>query len=687
MHHKNPLAAAAVIALAGLPIAAHAQAEAPALETVTVNGNWLGTGLETSARTFPGARTLVEREAIENSGAAAIGEVMRRIPGVQVTDNSGTAGSSISLNIGIRGLTGRYSPRSTVLLDGVPLAVAPYGQPQLSFAPTSLENIDSIDVVRGAGAVRYGPQNVGGIVNFKTRAIPQEPGLHGDVSIRRNEYTEGASGNTQAGVFLGTTLDNGLGVALLYSGQRGSMWREASDDDYNDVALKWQYALSGTSEIYGRFSYFDVTSHTPGGLTVAQFEDDPFQNTRPTDYWSGNRKGFDVGYLNTLSGTQELEIRAYYNDSFRKSALINAAGTQLTHQPRNYQVLGVEPRYTQRVALGATTHDVTMGYRYLKETGDDNSYVETVATGATGPIASFDNTTTAHAVYVDDRIAIGSWRVTPGVRFESIESDRVNFAANQAYSTSNDKALPSMSVSYLLDEAATLFANYGTSFGPVQNIQLNSQTADNPLKPELAKTAEIGGRWKDRQLSAEVTLFQIRFDNQILQVPGSNPAVFGNIGQTHHKGIETSIAYAFDRTSFLAGLDVYVNYTYTEATQKSGTTAGNDVPFYSRNTDSVGARYAIGAFAVGVNTTHQSSQYSDLANTVTESANAAVGRIPGYRVWNLAASWKPPVDGLELQAGINNLDDERYYTRNVDGNAGRMVGAPRTVYVQARLGF
>jgi outer membrane receptor protein involved in Fe transport len=31
----------------------------------------------------------------------------------------------------------------------------------------------SIDVVRGAGSVRYGPQNVGGIINFTTRAIPK----------------------------------------------------------------------------------------------------------------------------------------------------------------------------------------------------------------------------------------------------------------------------------------------------------------------------------------------------------------------------------------------------------------------------------------------------------------------------------------------------------------------------------
>jgi Fe(3+) dicitrate transport protein len=59
-------------------------------------------------------------------------------------------------------------------MDGIPVPFAPYGQPQLSLAPVSLGNMDAVDVVRGAGAVRYGPQNVGGVVNFVTRAIPQD---------------------------------------------------------------------------------------------------------------------------------------------------------------------------------------------------------------------------------------------------------------------------------------------------------------------------------------------------------------------------------------------------------------------------------------------------------------------------------------------------------------------------------
>lgn len=678
---------------------AHAQQTTPAnpaaeakadveLGAVNVSGDWLGTGLDNSAKTFPGARTVVKKQQIEESGATSIGDVMRRIPGVQATDNSGTAGSAISLNIGVRGLSGRFTPRSTVLLDGIPMAVAPYGQPQLSFAPVSLFNIESIDVVRSGGAVRYGPQNVGGVINFKTRSIPNTPGLTADATVRENLYTTGGGANTQYGMFLGTQMDNGLGLALLYSGMVGRDWRKGSDERVNDLALKWRYDITPSQQVYGKVSYYDVKSKTPGGLSVAQYNADPFQNTRPNDYWSGNRTGLDFGYLNTLSETQEFEVRTFYNESYRQSTLVNSTYTQTTHQPRNYQTFGIEPRFTQRLFFGPTAHDVTVGYRYVHERGDDNNWTTTLATGRNSATQTFNNFTNASAVYIDDRMAWGNWRFTPGVRYEAIRSQRVDNASGATYRTDNNKPLPSVNLSYLVNDAWTVFADYSTSFGPVQNSQLNSMSANNPLVPELARTYEIGTRWTDKRWKAELTAFHMRFDNQILQVSGTNPPVFQNIGATNHDGIETAVDYTFDRDSVLRGLNVYANFTYTRAIQKSGATAGLDVPFYSRVTDTLGARYEIGQWTFNVSTTHQSSQYSDLANTAVESADGSNGKVPGFRVWNLQTMYKlPGYKNADVTVGLNNVFDKRYYTRNVDGNAGRMVGAPRMVYVQGHFGF
>jgi Fe(3+) dicitrate transport protein len=692
-HGSSPLVPSVdgiALAIVALPSALRAQqADAPevTLEPVQVSGNWLGSGLQNSVKSFAGARTVVQKSEIEQSGAASIGDVMRRIPGVQATENSGTAGSAISLNIGVRGLTGRYSPRSTVLLDGVPLAVAPYGQPQLSFAPVSLANIESVDVVRGGGAVRYGPQNVGGIINFNTRSIPATDTLSGDATLRYNRYGEVGGHNTQYSVFLGRELDNGLGLALLYAGLDGSGWRADSDEKVNDLAIKFRQPLGGKAEVYGKLSYYDVTSRTPGGLDPGQYAADPFQNTRPNDYWSGVRKGIDLGYLNPLSATQEAEVRLYYNESSRSSVLVTVGGVGLTHQPRNYRVLGIEPRYTQRLAFGAVAHDVTVGYRFIRERGDDNQFVENLITGAATATTRFDNKTDAHAVYVDDRIAIGDWRITPGVRFEHIGSTRIDGSGNR-FDTDNDKVLPSLNVAWLVTPEWTLFGNYNTSFGPVQNIQLNSQTAANPLKPEVAKTFELGTRWKSATLSAELTAFRLRFDNQIQQIAGVTPATFQNLGATRHDGVETAIDYGFDKDGVLAGLNLFANYTHTRALQDSGATAGKEVPFYSQDTDTVGARYVLGAWAFNLSSTHQSSQYSDNANTWDESIFGGTGLVPGYRLWNAQIGWKlPTATAIDVQLGVNNLADRRYYTRNVDGNFGRMVGAPRTTYVQARVAF
>lgn len=434
-------------------------------------------------------------------------------------------------------------------------------------------------------------------------------------------------------------------------------------------------------------------------MTQAQYAADPFQNTRPHDYWSGDRKGIDVGYINNISDTQEFEIRSYFNESFRQSTLAKAPGDDpsvMTHSPRNYRVFALEPRYTQRFVLNSSTHDVTVGYRYISERGDDTQYDKNVVTGAISDYAPFSNATDAHAVYIDDKIAIGSWRVTPGVRFEHIDSQRRDALTGENFDRKNNKALPQLNVAYLLTQDLTIFGNYGKSFGPVQNTQLNQNSPANPLEPETATTTEFGARWQGRRLSAEATIFNIGFDNQIQidKDAGGIGDTYRNLGKTKHHGIETAVDYTFDQDGALAGLNVYANYTYLRASlDNDGPTDGNDLPFYSRNTDTIGARYQTGPWTFNVSSTHQSRQYADEANTVGENVNANNGVTPGYRVLNAQVGWKASgKKGFDILAGVNNLTDKRYYTRIASTsatslNGGRLVGAPRTIYIQGRYAF
>ena len=230
------------------------------VDTVTVVGNWLDSpDYDEVVLDHAGARTIVTQKQAVDKGAETIADSLRGIPGVQVQENNGTGGSDISLNLGVRGLTSRLSPRSTILKDGIPLSVAPYGQPQLSMAPLSMGNIQSVDVIRGGGAVRYGPQNVGGVINFITKDIPQEFG--GNVSAQ----TEGAAHGglkTRTDAFVGGTSDNGFGAALLYSGVHGQGYRKHNDNvDIDDFMLKTKYAFTDRDTLESNFLSIPVLSY------------------------------------------------------------------------------------------------------------------------------------------------------------------------------------------------------------------------------------------------------------------------------------------------------------------------------------------------------------------------------------------------------------------------------------------
>ncbi|WP_258224084.1 TonB-dependent receptor plug domain-containing protein, partial [Stenotrophomonas sp. HMWF003] len=255
-----------------------AQSASPTeLDAVTVTGNWLDNPTEAKLLDHPGARSIVESQRIAESGATSVRDVLRQIPGVQVQESNGTGGSDVSLNVGVRGLTSRLSPRSYVLMDGVPMSYAPYGQPQLSLAPVALGNLESVDVVRGAGSVRYGPQNVGGIINFVTRAIPTD--FAGTLGFSSELYGRSGHLKTVPSLFVGGTTDGGLGMALLYSGTHGEGWRSSNDStDIDDVLLKASYALGNAGDLALSLHHFEGSGRMPGGLTSAEYAADPFQS-------------------------------------------------------------------------------------------------------------------------------------------------------------------------------------------------------------------------------------------------------------------------------------------------------------------------------------------------------------------------------------------------------------------------
>ncbi len=304
----------------------------------------------------PGARDVVRREDFVKTGTTTVREALNRVPGVVAPENNGTGSHDMALNFGIRGLNPRLASRSTVLMDGIPVPFAPYGQPQLSLAPVSLGNMDAIDVVRGGGAVRYGPQSVGGVVNFVTRAIPKTfgmtAGMQGQLSpTSRQDHPKG-TGN----LMIGGTADNGFGAALLYSGTRGSDWREHSSTKIDDVMLKSRYAPNEVHTFNSLLQYYEGEAEMPGGLSRADYNANPFQSTRPYDKFWGRRQLANFGYQYQPDQQHKFDVQSFYTYTLRSGYLDQ--GKNLTLSPREYWVRGVEPRYSQSFRWGDSAHEV-----------------------------------------------------------------------------------------------------------------------------------------------------------------------------------------------------------------------------------------------------------------------------------------------------------------------------------------
>ena len=674
------------------PVTASTAPASIELGTSSVVGDWLGDAAQTDVFEHPGARDVIRREEFERQGATTAREVLNRIPGVNAPENNGTGSHDMALNFGIRGLNPRLATRSTVLMDGIPVPFAPYGQPQLSFAPISMGNMDAVDVVRGGGAVRYGPQNVGGIVNFVTRAIPDEP------TVKAGFQTETSPSSTQDGfkktanLLAGGTADNGLGGALLYSGTRGGDWREHSDTRIDDLILKGNYQIDEANSLHAMAQYYDGEADMPGGLSTAAYKADPYQSTRPNDKFWGRRTLVNFGYR-YQEDRREFTVNSFFTKTLRSGYLDQ--GTFLSLSPREYWVRGVETRIAQGFDLGNTSHEVGAGYRYINEAGHELRYRTPISANEL-PTSNSRNdrdtrgATEAHAFFIDDKIDIGKWTLTPGIRYEMIEQQQTNLLTHVKYKGDYNTPLPALNVMYHVTDSWNLYANTEGSFGSVQYSQMPNRVTGGEVKPEKARTWEIGTRYDNGNLRAEIGAFLINFNNQYDSNQTTDTVIAR--GKTRHQGIEASVNYALDGLSpVLAGFDVYATYAYVDATiREEGPNKGNRVPFSSKNKGSIGVGYTEGQWKANLDTTFQSNQFADNANTRAESADGSNGLIPGYMVFNSRVGYDfgPQLSDLNVAVGVKNILNHEYYTRSFDdNNKGKYVGEPRTLYVQTSVAF
>lgn len=657
--------------------------ETTLLEEVEVQGNWLGQATPESVKKYVGSRTLIDSEFLEKSPASNLEEVLRTVPGIQVQDETGTG---ILPNISVRGLKPGRSAYLNALVNGIPATLAPYSHSSLSLFPVTMETVDKIDIVRGGAAVHYGPNNVGGVVNFITKPISNEFS-----TTIKETLTSSDNGNLLTDTYLrtGGFVKDDLGLQLQYNGINGESYRDHSQTDVKNILLDIEYYPSDNSSVKSTLQYYKANADLPGALLPETYEQDKSSSQRPYDAFDGDTKRASLTYTINPSNDTEFNLINFAQSSNRKFTWgWNTDGlgfTPLTENStrnadRKIDVLGIEPRWT----FASENQKITIGGRYVHEEVDYLLNQTKFSDGITTTPRDWEIKTNAYAGYISDTFTFmnGDLSITPGVRYEQVEMDfKDNNATNNKNKDISDY-LPGLSIGYQATNDLFLFTNAQKSLRTPQVAQV---TREGKLDPEIAWNYELGARFQANDVfDVTTTAYRIDYKNQIEYV--SADQMFKNLGKTLHQGIETLLAVkATDNTKFTLG------YTYLDTEQLTGENKGKKLPWVSTHQLSLATDYHLNNYDLNLTGIYLSKTFSDSANTETETADGSTGENPAYMIWNTKVSTKVPLkDNItaKFSFGINNLFDEDYYFRGVDiSPIGRVSGQGRTFRLMAQFDF
>jgi iron complex outermembrane receptor protein len=116
----------------------------------------------------PATVSVITTQTIENSPATNVGDLLRAVPGINVTQVSAR-----DINITTRGATSTLATSQLALVDGRSIYLDFYGMVMWDFVPANPHEIKQIEIIRGPASAVWGANAMTGVVNVITKS-PRE---------------------------------------------------------------------------------------------------------------------------------------------------------------------------------------------------------------------------------------------------------------------------------------------------------------------------------------------------------------------------------------------------------------------------------------------------------------------------------------------------------------------------------
>lgn len=502
-----------------------AQGEKIELEPIVITA----TRTKIPLKNAPDAITIITEEEIREQQADTVLEVLRNVPGTSVVQ-SGSLGSITSVF-----LRGGNSGHTLVLIDGMEVNSTTTGS--FDFADLTTDNIERIEILRGAQSTLYGSKAIGGVINIITKKGKGRPQFNFSTKSGTHEtFREGTD-------VLGSWEKGNYSFSFSRTDSDGQF----TNDDYENSSFAGKLGVDITKNISWDLSLRYIDSEF--GAQYSGFLDIPDVNR------TNERKSYLINSLlsQTIFDWWEQSLRlGIFDDEIKDTDPPDPGSSGDTlHTKINSRVWSLDWQHNFYVKkIYGLSNVITIGTQLKKLEGEN----ETV----------FDKSFNEKAIYFQNQFNFKDMLfINAGARVDDV-------------STFGTETSPKVSGAFLIKKTGTkLKASYGEGFKAPTINELFYPNYGNPdLQPEESKGYDAGIEqvFFKGKINAGVTYFKNDFENLIADYPATN------INQAETEGVEMFL-------TLNPGFGLKLNATYTHQDAKDKT---NNTELVRRPNDTVG---------------------------------------------------------------------------------------------------
>ncbi len=572
-------------------------------------------------RNIPANVTVITASDIEKSSARNIVDLLSAEGGLV---QRGFFGNEKKAGVDIRGMGETSVSSVLVLVDGVRINPADMAGPDLS--TLSLDQVERIEILRGAGSVLYGDGAVGGVINIITK--PAGGPIGGLVRVEGGSY-----GSKKTTAMVRGSFDN---LHFSAIGNYGDVdgYRENGQFRNKNLSSKLACDVGEWLKLSGKMRLHKDRYGFPGPLTIEQFREDPRQSPDTT----GSRgETWEEAYGGGLEGCFGMfgDFSAKFMYGKRENAWI------MLKTPGNIQERSrdLNLKHKWDLKLGHHLNELTLGFDYRR-----TDYYQ-VTSFTTKPFELIHR----GYYFLEKFTLFDRWVFQGGFRYHDYENNITTSGTETNWLSKNYTAGLIRLFDFDTALSGSVFVNYATSFRMPDVDELGFATLD--IRPQKGKHWDVGAKmlfWKRAEIN--LTWFFIRIEDEIW-FDALNYINTNYDHPTRRKGVEAAFRF-FPLDSFR----VWGSYTYTDASFEE---VDYEVPTVPRHKFVAGMNWEVFNWLdLGVTYNYVGSR--------PQGGNPIVGfrfeDMPSYEVLDAKVTLSLDKCGLRAFFAVNNLLDEQYYT-------------------------